>query len=102
MESTNARRDACQLITTVQKEIQTDRLHAIEKLIIVQTKDFTLPSVPLKAQHKPTEKLTTKHTAQYTDSTPAPAIPTFNKIYYTATNTKHANGMYFPTANVTA
>jgi len=31
MESTNAKRDARQLITIAQKTIQTDRLHAIEK-----------------------------------------------------------------------
>ena len=70
VESTNAKRDACQLITTAQKAIQTDRLHAIEKLIIVETKDFTIPSVPLKAQHKPTQNVSTTHTAQHTHPIP--------------------------------
>jgi hypothetical protein len=100
-ESTSAKHDACQLITTVQKTIQTDRLHAIEKLITVKTNDFKILSVSLNAQHKPTEKVSTTHTVQYTHSIPAPAIPTFNKIYYMAANTKHANGTYFPTANAT-
>jgi protease II len=65
VESTNAKRDAWQLITTARETIQTDRLHTIEKLIIVETKDFTIPSVSLNVQHKQTENVSTTHSTIY-------------------------------------
>jgi len=47
-----------------------------------------------------TKRFNYTHSTTYASYT-APAIPTFNKIYYTATNNKHANGTYFPTAKAT-
>jgi hypothetical protein len=75
----------------------TNRLDAVEELIMVQLKYFTIPRVSLNTQDTPTENVSVTHIIIYIRILhPAPAIPTFINIYYAARKTKHAIGNVFP------